>query len=189
MQVVNDSIDFSPQGSPKRRALAAETVEYFKVVKSLYTPLISAAANTSSGTDPLPSEHPVNAEEYWESGSKQWIGGKLASGYYILRNEESCSASVQQSNIIKIPSLSTRHYADGGVVVFFPQFYYVWRISHHLLQLYWIWLQHCLPPNSQKCFVNSNISPTPPLAQRRGDNEWIFIFRGNCPFKQKPLLI
>ena len=35
-------------------------------------------------------------------------------------------------------------------------FFYVWRRGHQLLQLYWIWLQHCLPLRLQKGFVDSN---------------------------------
>ena len=45
-----------------------------------------------------------------------------------------------------------------------------------LLQLYWIWLQHCLTLRLQKCFVDSNTSPSPPSAQWWVDNEVIFIF-------------
>ena len=37
----------------------------------------------------------------------------------------------------------------------------IWRIDHQLLQR---WLQRCLPLRLQKCFVDSNTSPTPPSA-------------------------
>ena len=43
-------------------------------------------------------------------------------------------------------------------------FFYFWRSGHDLLQLYLMWLQHCLPLKLQKCFVDTNISPTPPSA-------------------------
>ena len=51
--------------------------------------------------------------------------------------------------------------------------FYVWRIGHHSLKLYWIWLQRCLPLKLLKCFVDSNTSPppAPPSAQWWVDNE------------------
>ena len=64
----------------------------------------------------------------------------------------------------------------------FLLFFYVWRSGRHLLQLYWIWLQRCLPLKLPNCFVDSNTSPTPPSAQWWEDDEWIFVFVRNIYF-------
>ena len=75
------------------------------------------------------------------------------------------------------------HY--GGMLWFFCLFYYVWRRGHHLLQLYWTWLQHCLPLKLQN--VDSNTSPPPPPPPQSawwGGDECIFWV--NYPFKLGP---
>ena len=55
-------------------------------------------------------------------------------------------------------------------------FFYIWRIGYHLLQLYWIWLQRVLPPE------------TPTVAKWCVDNEWILSFGWTVPLSC-PLVI
>ena len=65
----------------------------------------------------------------------------------------------------------------------------VWRRSHHLLQLYQILLQQSSPLRLQKCFVDSNTSPTPPSVKWWGDKECIFLFLWNIPFHKCPVFV
>ena len=60
-----------------------------------------------------------------------------------------------------------------GCYGYFLLFLYVWRSDPRLLQLYGIWLKHCLPLKLQKGIVDSNTSP-PPSAEWWVDNETEF---------------
>ena len=52
----------------------------------------------------------------------------------------------------------------GAVWRHFVFFSFVWSRVHQLLPLYWIWQYCCFPLKLQKCFMDSNTSPTPPPA-------------------------
>ena len=56
---------------------------------------------------------------------------------------------------------------------------YVWS-GHQLLQLYWIWLQHCLPLRLPKCCVVCGLKAPPQVVTRRQFEIWLLSFRFSC---------
>ena len=65
-------------------------------------------------------------------------------------------------NVELVDTWMTPQGPHGGTLCFFLLFFLHLK-KFQLLQLYWIWLNHCLPLRLQTCFLDSNTSPSPPI--------------------------
>ena len=89
-----------------------------------------------------------NAKHLWSFRGKQCCSRIQYNGDRFYKRKRKRTVSVASS---KCPEAQTIASPEEDM-------------SHHLLELYWILLQRCLPLKLQKWFVDSNTSPTPPSA-------------------------
>ena len=146
--------------------------------------------HTGSWTGPWNTQrfyiHPLNRDEQLltERENKTWM--RIRWGYqWTFRLKTWCKLCFFESNLNvgAHVHLGWQHTNSmEAPYVFFLLFYYIWRRSHHLLQLYWIWLT-LFTLETPKVFCGLKHFTHPSIAYWWVDNEWIIV---NYPFKPSP---
>ena len=134
------------------------------------THVISVFVQTGAKLLPHPSTSSIRRSQPWicilldqvtqrQRGDNEDYKNKFDSKYFSLIQ---CNQNNRKKHNTPIPPCCSCGViqVSGSPNIQFRQFFsvvfYYWRIGHHLLELYQIWLQYCSPLRLQKGFVDSH---------------------------------